>query len=102
MRKCQICKRQLPLGCSHYTLRIAVTQGFDGIIEPPAEDLKALLKQARDKTEGVPESLLEEEIHREFSFVLCPRCKEKFCANPLNQPLDSKQIPKTVSDLEES
>jgi hypothetical protein len=103
MRRCDKCGRPLPAGCYYFEMRIKLAQGFDGVIaDEQQQDLKTLMAQLEQQTAGMPESLLEQEVHREFSFVLCPRCKEKFSANPLDLPLDARQIPKKVSDLEES
>lgn len=100
MRHCHKCNRALPIGASFYHLRISVEQGFDGVIEAgPAEELKTLMAKIDRQTSGVPEQLLEDEVHKEYAFVLCPRCREKFCANPLNLPLDIRHIPKKTSDL---
>jgi hypothetical protein len=88
------------MGASFYHLRISVQQGFDGVVQPgPSGDLKSLMAKIEKQTAGVPEQLLEDEVHKEFSFVLCPRCREKFCANPLDLPLDIRHIPKRTSDL---
>ena len=103
MRRCDKCGRQLPAGCYFFDLRIKLAQGFDGVINDQGQvDLKTLMAQLEQQTAGVPESLLEQEVHREFHYILCPRCKEKFSANPLDLPLDVRDIPKKVSDLDES
>lgn len=102
MRRCNKCQRPLPPGSSFYQLKVMLQQGFDGVIKlTNGMDLANLLKKIDDQTAGVPEQLLEGEVHREFLFWLCPRCKEKYCANPLNLPLDKSQVPQNVSDLED-
>jgi uncharacterized protein with PIN domain len=45
------------------------------------------LKEEIEKAKSYPEDLIEEEVYKEFDFVLCPRCKEIYCANPLYLPL---------------
>lgn len=100
MRHCHKCGRALPLGANFYQLKICIQQGFDGVIEEkPASDLASLMDRIAEQTSGIPEHILEEEVYKEFSYVLCPRCKEKYCANPLDLPLDSRHIPKKTSDL---
>lgn len=100
MRRCHKCSRALPIGAAFYHLRISVQQGFDGVVPAePSGDLRSLMAKIEQQTAGVPEQLLEDEVHKEFDFVLCPRCREKYCANPLNLPLDTSQIPKKASDL---
>jgi hypothetical protein len=102
MRRCQKCHRPLPPGSSFYQIRIALQQGFDGEIDASqVEDLDSLMQKINDQTAGVPEKLLEGEVHREFRFLLCPRCKEKYCANPLNLPLDKSDVPQSTSDLDD-
>lgn len=102
MRRCEKCNKALPQGSIYYRLKISLLQGFDGVIEDTdVPSLKDLIIKINEQTAGVPESLLEEEVHREFSFILCGRCKEKFCANPLDLSLDGNKIPKKLSDLQE-
>jgi hypothetical protein len=83
-------------------LKISILQGFDGVIEEPqGASIKEFIARINEQTAGVPESLLEEEVHREFHFVLCGRCKEKYSANPLDLPLNGNSVPKKLSDLQE-
>jgi hypothetical protein len=93
-RRCDKCGKGLLPGDLSYRLEIQCLSDFDGVITEPEEDVDTLLKSARE----TPEELLEEEVHREFHFQLCPTCKDHFCANPLNKPLDSIEIPKSVPD----
>jgi hypothetical protein len=69
------------------------------INEPPDEDLQQLARRIDEQTRGVPDRLLEEDVHKEMTFLLCPRCREKFAANPLDRPLDVSDVPKDLSDL---
>lgn len=102
MLRCEKCGRSLPQGSLYYKLSISLLQGFDGVIdENDGAAIKDIISRINEQTAGVPESLLEEEIHREFSFILCSRCKEKYCANPLNLPLSGQNLPKKLSDLQD-
>jgi hypothetical protein len=102
MRRCEKCRRALPQGSIYYRLNISLLQGFDGVLDQAAgTSIKDLIARINEQTAGVPESLLEEEVHREFTFILCSRCKEKYCANPLDLPLNGSSIPKKLSDLQE-
>ena len=96
-RRCDKCGEVLAPGDLAYRLEIQCLSDFDGVIVDSTEDLKTLLKAA----EETPQELLEEEIHREFHFLLCPTCKDHFCANPLNKPLDTLEIPKSIPDPDE-
>jgi len=88
---CGRCNKIIQPGDLFYRLTIKVYADFDGIIK--IQDQKIDLKKEFDKIKAYPEDLLEEEVFKEFDFVLCPRCKEIYCANPLSLPLDNIKIP---------
>ena len=82
-----------------YHLLIRVVSDFDGVIpEDCLSDNSSLLEEIRRRTEGVPSDLLEEEVYKEFSFLLCLQCKQKYCANPLNVPLRGIIIPEVLGE----
>jgi len=80
-------------------LLIRVVSDFDGVIpEDCFSDSTSLLEEIRRRTEGVPAGVLEEEIYKEFSFLLCLQCKQKYSANPLNLPLRGIIIPDVIGE----
>ena len=101
MQRCAKCGRTVPDGGLFYDLRITLDQGFDGVIaEDQIEDLPSLMLRLDEQTRGVPERLLEEDVHKVMRYRLCPRCREKYAANPLDLPLDASNVPHNLSDLE--
>ena len=68
-----------------YSLLIKVLADFDGIIKIKDEQID--WSEEFEKLKSYPEDLVKEEVYKEFQFVLCPRCKEIYCANPLSLPL---------------
>jgi hypothetical protein len=82
---CSRCRRTIQPGDLFYSLWIKVAADFDGVIR--IKDEKVNWSEEFDKVKSYPEDLINEEVYREFQFVLCPRCKEIYCANPLNAPL---------------
>lgn len=84
---CHRCRRTIPPGDLLYRLTIKVFADFNGVIKLDSRPVD--LKEEFDKVKSYPEDLLEEEVFKEFDFILCPRCKEIYCANPLHLPLDS-------------
>ncbi len=82
---CNRCRRIIGPGDLFYSLLIKVSAGFDGVINIKEEKID--LNEEFEKVKSYPEELLNEEVFREFKFILCPRCKEIYCANPLSIPL---------------
>lgn len=92
---CSRCNRIIEPGGLFYSLSIKVVSGFDGVIK--IENKRYDMAREFEKVSACPEELLNEEVYREFSFVLCPRCKEIYCANPLNLAI---QIPDRPPDAD--
>lgn len=84
---CSRCNKIINPGDLFYRLTIKVFADFDGIIS--IKEKKMDLNKEFDKIKSYPEDLLEEEVYKEFDFILCPRCKEIYCANPLHLPLNN-------------
>jgi hypothetical protein len=82
---CSRCRRTIQPGDLFYSLLIKVSADFDGVIK--VKDEKVDWSKEFEKLKSYPEDLINEEVYREFQFVLCPRCKEVYCANPLSVPL---------------
>jgi hypothetical protein len=82
---CNRCGRIIQPGDLFYGLSIKVFAGFDGIIK--IKDKEVNWSEEFEKLKSIPEDLINEEVYKEFKFVLCPRCKEIYNANPLNLPL---------------
>jgi hypothetical protein len=91
---CSRCNKTFQPGDLFYSLTIKVIADFDGIIK--IKDEKIDLNKEFEKIRAYPEELLEEEVFKEFDFILCPRCKEIYCANPLSIPLDNIKIPENL------
>ena len=101
MMKCDRCNKELAPNALPYRVKIQAWGDFDGTISvSPDADLAQELKNAVEKTEWLPGDLIEEEVYREFTFILCRRCKELFCANPLNLSLDRFRLPKGLKPPE--
>ena len=82
---CSKCKKVIQPGDLFYRCTIKVFADFDGVIN--IKDTKIDIEEEFEKARSYPEDLIEEEVFKEFDFMLCPRCKEIYCANPLHLPL---------------
>jgi hypothetical protein len=84
---CCRCSKVINPGDLLYRVTIKVFADFDGIININSHNID--VEKEFEKVKSVPEELLEEEVYKEFDYILCPRCKEIYCANPLHLPLDT-------------
>lgn len=96
-KKCAMCNRIISEGDLFYQLDIKILSGFDGVIKLEGQfDINSEIS----KLKAYPEDLVEEEVYKEFHFILCPRCKEIYCTNPLHLKLDG-EIPDHIPPMEE-
>lgn len=94
---CFKCGIEIQPGARSFVVKITAVSNFDGIIQPQkSKDLDALLKEIEEEIRGLPEDLIEEEIYKECEFLLCPRCKELFLANPFSKALDDLKPPESI------
>jgi hypothetical protein len=88
-KRCEKCGRRMPAGSLAYEVRIQVSADFDGVLpeaeghQDARERMQALVKEM---TERDPGELMREVVHSE-RHLLCPRCRDRYLANPLNLPL---------------
>ena len=89
IKRCEKCGRQMPAGSLAYEVRIQVCADFDGVL-PEAEacrDTQAqMLALLAEMARRDPGELLREVTHSE-RHLLCPGCRDRHLANPLNLPL---------------
>ncbi|HEC79089.1 MAG TPA: hypothetical protein ENI34_08125 [candidate division WOR-3 bacterium] len=93
-QRCSKCSKLINPGDLFYRLTIKVFADFDGVINLNGKKID--LDKEFEKIKSYPEELIEEEVYKEFDFVLCPRCKEIYCANPLHLPLDKAKFDETI------
>jgi hypothetical protein len=94
---CYKCGTEIKPGTNSFVVKITAVSNFDGIIPPQKnKDLETLLKEIEEEIRGLPEDLIEEEIYKEREFILCPRCKELFLANPFSKELDDLAPPDSI------
>jgi hypothetical protein len=86
---CEKCGRLLPAGALAFEVRIQVAADFDGVlpVDDESADLEARLTTLlREMEEADPERLMRDVYHVERHLV-CPGCRDRYLANPLNLPL---------------
>ena len=82
-------------GSVAYEVKIQVYADFDGILAPPEPGSgsdAALRDLAARMAESDPEDLMRGVFHSE-RHLLCPACRDRYLANPLNLPLPEGDLP---------
>ena len=88
-KTCEKCGEEMPDGSLAYEVKIQVYADFDGVLpeEGTAVERAARMRELVKKMEeSDPEALMREVFHEE-RHLLCPGCRERYLANPLNLPL---------------
>lgn len=92
---CERCGREMPDGSLAYEVRIDVYADFDGVLTPPAagrtadQELRELVARLADRD---PAGLMRDVYHSE-RHLLCPECRDRYLANPLNLALPDSGVP---------
>jgi hypothetical protein len=88
-KSCDRCGQQMPDGSLAYEVKIQVYADFDGVL-PEAGTADEVEARLRDLTAAIdradPDELMRDVFHEE-RHLLCPGCRERYLANPLNLPL---------------
>jgi hypothetical protein len=95
---CNKCSKLIKKGSTFYKVHIVIRSQWDEYIEESGsvEDIDREIESIIKDLEHIQSSLIESDVHQNFTFILCRKCKEIFSANPLNIPLDYEDIPDSV------
>jgi len=79
----------MPDGGLAYEVKIQVYADFDGVLPEveTADELEARLRELVAATEGADPDELMRYVFHEDRHLLCPGCRDRYLANPLNLPL---------------
>ncbi len=92
---CERCGREMADGSLAYEVRIDVRADFDGVLVPP-EAGRATDDEIRElvacMAEAEPADLMRD-VHHSERHLLCPDCRDRYLANPLNLPLPEGGLP---------
>jgi len=88
-KTCEKCGKEMPDGSLAYEVKIQVYADFDGVLPDggTAPEREARMRElVETMEESDPDVLMRDVFHQE-RHLLCPRCRERYLANPLNVPL---------------
>ncbi len=88
-KSCEKCGKEMADGSIAYEVKIQVYADFDGVLPQveSAEEMEARLRElVAAMEEADPDELMRDVFHEELH-LLCPRCRDRYVANPLNLPL---------------
>ncbi|HWU40078.1 MAG TPA: hypothetical protein VN203_20705 [Candidatus Acidoferrum sp.] len=88
-KTCNKCGKVMPDGSLAYEVKIQVYADFDGVLPEvrTADEMEARLRElVAAMDEADPDKLMCDVYHEERRLV-CPGCRDRYLANPLNLPL---------------
>jgi hypothetical protein len=88
-KTCDKCGKTMPDGSLAYEVKIQVYADFDGVLPDvgAAEHLEARLRELVAAMDGADPDELMRDVYHEERYLLCPGCRDRYLANPLNLPL---------------
>jgi hypothetical protein len=88
-KTCDKCGKEMADGSLAYEVKIQVYADFDGVLPEvkTPEEMEARLHELVDAMEGADPDALLRDVYHEERYLLCPGCRERYLANPLNLPL---------------
>lgn len=88
-KTCEKCGREMRDGSLAYEVKIQVYADFDGMLtdEETATEREVRMRELVETMEESDPDVLMRDVFHEERHLLCPRCRERYLANPLNLPL---------------
>jgi hypothetical protein len=86
---CDKCRTELPDGSLAYEVKIQVAADFDGHLPEAgtAEEVEGRMRELASRMEQADADKLMRDVFHQERYLLCPGCRERYLANPLNLPL---------------
>jgi hypothetical protein len=87
---CSACGRKIGKGSPSWNMFIKIWANYDGDIgfaNQTENQIDHSISVLLDRIEKIDAGSLENEVYQELKFRLCKDCRDRFTANPLNQPL---------------
>ncbi len=83
----------MPDGSLAYEVKIQVYADFDGTLPEAgtAEQVEGQMRETVVKMEQADPDALMRGVHHQERHLLCPACRERYLANPLNLPLPEEK-----------
>jgi hypothetical protein len=88
-KTCEKCGKEMPDGGLAYEVKIQIYADFDGVLPEvqTADELEARLRELVAAMEDADPDALMRDVFHEERHLLCPGCRDRYLANPLNLPL---------------
>ncbi len=88
-KTCQKCGKKMADGSLAYEVKIQVYADFDGVLPDmeASDELQVRLRELLRAMEGADPDDLVRDVYHEERHLLCPGCRDRYLANPLNRPL---------------
>ncbi|MBI5970606.1 MAG: hypothetical protein HY884_05580 [Deltaproteobacteria bacterium] len=81
--RCNGCGRELPKGSLKYIVEIRTFADFDGYLEDYGDNVDHDINELLSAMEDMDAKALEEDVVKDFIYILCKRCRDRFADDPL-------------------
>jgi hypothetical protein len=89
LERCNLCGKPIAPH-AHYIVRIEVfadpTTAPISAAELESVDFESAVNELLDEMGQMSAEELQDQVHRQFEFKICPSCQPRFLANPLGKP----------------
>jgi len=81
--RCNGCGRDLAKGSLKYIVEIRTFADFDGYLEDYGDNVDDGINELLSAMEEMDAKALEEDVVKDFIYILCKRCRDRFADDPL-------------------
>ena len=82
--KCHGCGRELSKGSLKYIVEIRTFADFDGYLEEHGDNVYDGIRELLSAMEEMDPKALEEDVIKDFIYILCKSCRDRFADDPLH------------------
>jgi hypothetical protein len=86
---CDRCSVAIVRGAPHTIMTLTLTSGFDGVLPEIEGDLALKMAQVVASTGAASAEDLEESVHMQRAYILCPSCHKVIANDPLRNDGES-------------
>lgn len=96
---CDRCGDFLPEGSLRYTMHVQIVSDFEGVMVLEGDDIAVDMRTIFKAQDVADHYDFDDEGYQEISFMLCPKCKDRFMHDPFNRGAQQQRAHRNVDRL---